>query len=81
MLYLVLAVLAAILILNLLLLVRIRSNDGLESRVRAELERQVKDLGINYLLTYLFLGTMTLKDAMRSLELFRTEVMPHVEKL
>jgi hypothetical protein len=24
---------------------------------------------------------MTLKDAMRSLELFRTEVMPHVEKL
>jgi len=24
---------------------------------------------------------MSLKDAMRSLDLFRTEVMPHVEKL
>ena len=49
--------------------------------VRAEIERQVGDLGINYLLTYLSLGTMSLKDAMRSLDLFRTEVMPHVEKV
>jgi len=49
--------------------------------VRTELERQVPELGINYLLTYLFLGTMSFKDAMRSLELFHTEVMPHVEKL
>ena len=40
-----------------------------------------RELGINYLLTYLFLGTMSLNDAMRSLDLFRTEVMPHLAKL
>jgi hypothetical protein len=49
--------------------------------VRAGIEKLVAELGINYLLTYLFLGTMSFPDAMRSLELFRTEVMPHVEKL
>jgi alkanesulfonate monooxygenase SsuD/methylene tetrahydromethanopterin reductase-like flavin-dependent oxidoreductase (luciferase family) len=54
---------------------------GSPATVRAVLERQVAELGINYLLTYLFLGTMSLKDAMRSLDLFRTEVMPHLEKL
>jgi alkanesulfonate monooxygenase SsuD/methylene tetrahydromethanopterin reductase-like flavin-dependent oxidoreductase (luciferase family) len=54
---------------------------GSPATVRAELERQVAELGINYLLTYLFLGTMSLKDAMRSLDLFRTEVMPHLGKL
>ena len=43
--------------------------------------RQVGELGISYLRTFLYLGTMSLKDAMRSLDLFRTEVMPHVEKL
>jgi hypothetical protein len=41
----------------------------------------VKELGINYLLTYLMLGTMSLKDAMRSLDLFGKEIMPHLEKL
>jgi alkanesulfonate monooxygenase SsuD/methylene tetrahydromethanopterin reductase-like flavin-dependent oxidoreductase (luciferase family) len=54
---------------------------GSPATVRAELERQAAELGINYLLTYLFLGTMSLKDAMRSLDLFRTEVMPHLAKL
>jgi alkanesulfonate monooxygenase SsuD/methylene tetrahydromethanopterin reductase-like flavin-dependent oxidoreductase (luciferase family) len=54
---------------------------GSPQTVRAEIERQVGELGINYLLTYMFLGTMSAKDAMGSLELFRTEVMPHVEKL
>jgi hypothetical protein len=49
--------------------------------VRAEIERQVQELDINYLLTYLFLGTMSLPDALRSLQLFTTEVMPHLEKL
>jgi len=49
--------------------------------VRAEIEKQIKELGFNYLLTYLFLGAMSFKDAMRSLELFRDEVMPHVAKL
>ena len=41
----------------------------------AEIERQAEQLGINYLLSYLFLGTMSLSDALRSLELFRAEVM------
>ena len=52
-----------------------------ERLVRAEIERQVKELGVNYLLTYLFLGTMSLADALRSLQLFSTEVMPHLAKL
>jgi alkanesulfonate monooxygenase SsuD/methylene tetrahydromethanopterin reductase-like flavin-dependent oxidoreductase (luciferase family) len=54
---------------------------GSPQTVRAEIERQVKELGINYLLTYLMLGTMSLKDAMRSLDLFGKEILPHLEKL
>jgi alkanesulfonate monooxygenase SsuD/methylene tetrahydromethanopterin reductase-like flavin-dependent oxidoreductase (luciferase family) len=54
---------------------------GSPQTVRAEIERQVKELAVNYLLTYLFLGTMSFADALRSLELFRTEVMPHLAKL
>lgn len=54
---------------------------GSPQTVRAEIEKQVKELGVNYLLTYLFLGDMSFKDAMRSLELFRDEVMPHLAKL
>ena len=47
---------------------------GSPATVRAEIERQVRELGVNYLLTYLFLGTMSLADALRSLDLFRSEV-------
>ncbi len=54
---------------------------GSPQTVRAEIERQVEELGVNYLLTYLFLGTMSLADALRSLNLFSTEVMPHLAKL
>jgi alkanesulfonate monooxygenase SsuD/methylene tetrahydromethanopterin reductase-like flavin-dependent oxidoreductase (luciferase family) len=54
---------------------------GSPATVRAEIERQVEELGVNYLLTYLFLGTMSLAEAMRSLNLFATEVMPHLAKL
>jgi alkanesulfonate monooxygenase SsuD/methylene tetrahydromethanopterin reductase-like flavin-dependent oxidoreductase (luciferase family) len=54
---------------------------GTPQQVRAEIERQVAELGINYLLSYLFLGSMTLPEALRSLALFSTEVMPHVAKL
>jgi hypothetical protein len=49
--------------------------------VREGIEKQAAALGINYLLTYLFLGTMTLAEAMRSLELFSTEVMPKLKHL
>ncbi len=54
---------------------------GNPETVRAEIEQQVQELGVNYLLTYLFLGTMTLSDALRSLQLFSTEVMPRVAHL
>ena len=54
---------------------------GSPPTVRAEIERQVAELGVNYLLTYLFLGTMSLADALRSLQLFSVEVMPHLAKL
>jgi alkanesulfonate monooxygenase SsuD/methylene tetrahydromethanopterin reductase-like flavin-dependent oxidoreductase (luciferase family) len=54
---------------------------GSPQTVRAEIERQVRDLGVNYFLTYMFLGTMSLADALRSLQLFRSEVMPHLAKL
>jgi alkanesulfonate monooxygenase SsuD/methylene tetrahydromethanopterin reductase-like flavin-dependent oxidoreductase (luciferase family) len=54
---------------------------GSPQTVRAEIERQARELGINYLLTYLFLGTMSLADALRSLNLFSSEVMPHLATL
>jgi alkanesulfonate monooxygenase SsuD/methylene tetrahydromethanopterin reductase-like flavin-dependent oxidoreductase (luciferase family) len=54
---------------------------GSPQTVRAEIERQVRDLGVNYFLTYMFLGTMSLADALRSLGLFSSEVMPHLGKL
>jgi alkanesulfonate monooxygenase SsuD/methylene tetrahydromethanopterin reductase-like flavin-dependent oxidoreductase (luciferase family) len=54
---------------------------GSPETVRAEIERQHAELGFNYLLTYLFLGTMTLPQALRSLQLFSTEVMPKIAHL
>ena len=54
---------------------------GSPETVRAEIERQAAALGINYLLAYLFLATMTLGDALRSLRLFSTEVMPKIAHL
>jgi alkanesulfonate monooxygenase SsuD/methylene tetrahydromethanopterin reductase-like flavin-dependent oxidoreductase (luciferase family) len=51
---------------------------GTPDEVRIEIERQAGELGINYLLAYLFLGTMTLPDALRSLSLFASEVMPRL---
>ena len=54
---------------------------GSPATVIAEIERQTEKLGINYLLTYLFFGTMTLAQALRSLELMRAEVMPKIAQL
>jgi alkanesulfonate monooxygenase SsuD/methylene tetrahydromethanopterin reductase-like flavin-dependent oxidoreductase (luciferase family) len=55
---------------------------GTPARVLEEIERQAAALGgINYLLTYLFLGAMSLPEALRSLQLFATEVMPKLAKL
>jgi alkanesulfonate monooxygenase SsuD/methylene tetrahydromethanopterin reductase-like flavin-dependent oxidoreductase (luciferase family) len=54
---------------------------GSPQTVLAELEKQVAELGINYLLTYMFLGTMSLAEALRSLQLFGSEVMPKLARL
>jgi alkanesulfonate monooxygenase SsuD/methylene tetrahydromethanopterin reductase-like flavin-dependent oxidoreductase (luciferase family) len=54
---------------------------GSPATVWAAIERQAGELGINYLLSYLFFGAMTLEQALRSLELFRTEVMPKIDAL
>jgi alkanesulfonate monooxygenase SsuD/methylene tetrahydromethanopterin reductase-like flavin-dependent oxidoreductase (luciferase family) len=54
---------------------------GSPHTVRDKIERQVAELGVNYLLTYLFLGTMSLAEALRSLALFSSEVMPHLARL
>ena len=54
---------------------------GTPQTVCAEIERQTAELGINYLLSYLFLGTMSLTEALRSLHLFSAEVMPRIATL
>jgi len=54
---------------------------GSPATVWAAIERQASELGINYLLSYLFFGAMTLEQALRSLELFRAEVMPKIAAL
>ena len=54
---------------------------GSPKTVLAEIERQMAEIGANYLLTYLFLGNMKFADAQRSLKLFSTEVMPKLARL
>ncbi|MFM9966929.1 MAG: LLM class flavin-dependent oxidoreductase [Burkholderiales bacterium] len=49
---------------------------GSPETVREKIAQQADELGINYLLTYMMFGTMPLADALRSLSLFKTEVMP-----
>jgi hypothetical protein len=44
--------------------------------VRTAIAKQIAELGINYLLTYMMFGTMPLAHALRSLQLFSTEIMP-----
>jgi alkanesulfonate monooxygenase SsuD/methylene tetrahydromethanopterin reductase-like flavin-dependent oxidoreductase (luciferase family) len=47
----------------------------------AEIERQIEELGVNYMICQFYFGDMAHEDAMRSVELFRTEVMPKVSIL
>ena len=54
---------------------------GSPETVRAEIERQAEMLGLNYLVAYLFFGSMTLDDAMRSQRLFATEIMPKLAEI
>ncbi len=54
---------------------------GSPQTVTAEIVRQAELLGLNYLLAYLFFGSMAFPDAMRSLQLFATEVMPRLAEI
>ena len=54
---------------------------GSPATVRTAIEREAATLGINYLLGYLFFGTMRYADAKRSLDLFAAEVMPALERI
>ncbi len=54
---------------------------GSPQSVLAQIKAQTATLGTNYLLAYFFFGKLILKDALRSLELFRTEVMPKIADL
>ena len=54
---------------------------GSAATVRAEIDRQMAQIGANYLLAYMFLGDMSLADAMRSLALFKSDVMPKIDRI
>ncbi len=49
---------------------------GSPATVAAELARQREAMGVNYIIVYLFFGSLPFDAALRSLHLFRTEVMP-----
>ncbi|HEV2574339.1 MAG TPA: LLM class flavin-dependent oxidoreductase [Beijerinckiaceae bacterium] len=53
---------------------------GTPATVAEKIAEQVETMGLNYMMAYLFFGTMQLSDALRSLELFRSEVMPKFAK-
>jgi alkanesulfonate monooxygenase SsuD/methylene tetrahydromethanopterin reductase-like flavin-dependent oxidoreductase (luciferase family) len=53
---------------------------GSPSTVRAEVERHLAATGANYFVGRFVYGTMPPDAALRSLELFAREVMPHVAR-
>ena len=54
---------------------------GSPKTVLNEILHQTEVLGTNYVLGYMMFGSLSIEDALRSLELFRTEVMPAIEAL
>ena len=54
---------------------------GSPETVVAKLTEQAQELGTNYLLTYLNFGNLAFDDALRSMQLFSTEVMPRIAHL
>ena len=54
---------------------------GSPATVRAEIERQVATIGVNYFVCGMYFGTMAHGDAMQSLSLFSTEVMPYFTRV
>jgi len=54
---------------------------GSPATVRDTLTRHAAAMGVNYMILYMFFGSMKLADAQRSLKLFTTEVMPALAAL
>jgi len=54
---------------------------GTPDTVAAEIERQVKLIGVNYMNFAMFFGNMALEDATRSLRLFAAHAMPKLAAL
>lgn len=54
---------------------------GCPDTVRERIAELAGELGINYLIAYMFFGSMALSDAKRSLQLFSTEIMPKLEAI
>lgn len=54
---------------------------GTPDTVTRAVTEQATTLGINYLVTYMLMGGMALTDALRSLRLFATDVMPKLDAL
>jgi alkanesulfonate monooxygenase SsuD/methylene tetrahydromethanopterin reductase-like flavin-dependent oxidoreductase (luciferase family) len=52
---------------------------GTPETVAKEIQRQVDELGINYMTVGMFFGNLTYEHAMRSLNLFAKEVMPKIK--
>ena len=52
---------------------------GSPETVRAEVQRQVDELGLNYMTVGMFFGNMTYENAMRSQSLFAKEVMAKIK--
>jgi alkanesulfonate monooxygenase SsuD/methylene tetrahydromethanopterin reductase-like flavin-dependent oxidoreductase (luciferase family) len=54
---------------------------GSPETVQRKLEAQAAELGVNYVVAYLYFGTLAHSDAMRSMQLFSSEVMPKLAHL
>lgn len=54
---------------------------GSPETVLKAIGEQQAEMGINYLIAYMMFGTMTLPQAMRSMQLFSSEIMPQVEAI
>jgi len=54
---------------------------GTPAHVREEIERHVAASGCTYFVARLMFGTMSEEDATSSIDLFTTEVMPHLTRL
>jgi alkanesulfonate monooxygenase SsuD/methylene tetrahydromethanopterin reductase-like flavin-dependent oxidoreductase (luciferase family) len=54
---------------------------GTPARVREEIERQVADSGCSYFVCRLMFGHMSEAEASSSIDLFTTDVMPHLARL